>query len=153
MQNSHNTSEPLMIVKIDISMQNSPGIIDAVVYYNYKLPMSLALRYEWYFEYLAARLKVRHPHRRVNLYILRQDEILCGEDYVEAKTPTLIKGKKATITRLKNKTITDDLFNLARAERDKKIAVIQDEINALVHGEFNYYIPPTYINNVKNWLR
>ena len=145
--------EPLMIVKIEISMLKYHGVTEAVVYYNYKLPMHLALKYDWYFEYLTALLKVRHPHRRVILTIRRSDECLAGQEYIDNKRPTLIKGKMRNITRIRNQPFTDDLFNLARAERDAKIASIQSEIDALERGEFNYYVPPSYINKIKEWLK
>lgn len=128
------------------------GITEDVVYYNYKLPMHLALKYEWYFEYLVALLKVRHPHRRVILTICRSG-CLAGQEYIDNKRPSLIKGKMRNITRIRNQPFTDDLFNLARAERDAKIASIQDEIDALERGEFNYYVPPTYENKIKDWLK
>lgn len=153
MSNETKIEEPLMIVRIDISHIRYQGVVEEVVYYNYKLPMRLALKYDWYFEYLAALLKVRHPRRRVNLYVGRQGKILCGKDYVTAKTHTLIKGKRGSIARLKNRAVADDLFNSARAERDEKIAQIQAEIDTLERGEFNYYTPPTYINKIKKWLK
>lgn len=142
-----------MIIRIDISMLKYSGVVDDVVYYNYKLPMGLALKNDWYFEYLAALLKVRHPHRRVNLYIGRQDGLLCGKDYVAAKRQSLIKGKKTYITRLNNRIVEDDIFNLAKIEHNEKIAQVQSEIDTLERGEFNYYIPSTYINKMKKWLK
>lgn len=145
--------EPLMIVKIEISKLKYHGIPEDVVYYNYKLPMNLALKYEWYFEYLVALLKVRHPHRRVILTIRRNDENLAGQEYIDSKRPTLIKGKMRNITRIRHQPFTDDLFGFARAERDAKIAKIEAEVAALENGEFNYYVPPTYINKIKQWLK
>lgn len=53
--------EPLMIVKIEISMLKHHGVTEAMVYYNYKLSMHLVLKYDWYFEYLTALLKVKLP--------------------------------------------------------------------------------------------
>ncbi len=143
--------EPLMCVKIEISKVKYHGITEEVVYYIHKLPMHLALKYEWYFEYLVALLKVKHPHRRVLLTIRRQ-ECLAGQEYIDQKRPTLIQGKKRNITRIRHQPFTDDLFGYARAERDAKIAQTQSEIDALERGEFNYYVPPTYINNIKKWI-
>lgn len=151
-------SEPLMIVKIDISRADGYGIED-VIYYRYKLPMNLTLRYKWYFEYLAALVKVHNPRRRVKLYIGRQDDktldkiMLCGKDYIDSRIPTLIAGKKRTITRIRNKRIDADLFGLRQAEREDEIAQLQSEIDALERGEFNYYIFPTYINKIKKWIQ
>lgn len=43
--------------------------------------------------------------------------------------------------------------DFAKDERDSKVQAVQGEINALERGEFNYYVPPTYINKIKNWIR
>ena len=151
-------SEPLMIVKIDISRADGYGIED-VIYYRYKLPMNLTLRYKWYFEYLAALVKVHNPRRRVKLYIGRQNDetlgkiMLCGKDYIDSRIPTLIAGKKRAISRIRNKNTEADLFNLRQAEREDNIAQLQAEIDALERGEFNHYIFPTYINKIKKWTQ
>ena len=29
---------------------------------------------------------------------------------------------------------------------------VQGEIDALERGEFNYYVPPEYINTIKRWI-
>lgn len=145
-------NEPLMIVKITISMLKSHGIVEEVVYYNYKIPMRVVLRYEWYFDYLQALIKTHNPHRKVELSILRQ-ESPCGQDYADSKRDTLIQGKKSHITRLRSRKIVDDIFGFARAEQEEKIAKVQSEIESLERGEFNYYIPPTYINRVKKWIK
>lgn len=144
---------PEMCVKIDISMKNYPGQPEAVIYYRYKMPMHLALRWEWYFNYLASLVKVHNPKRRVNLTIVRQDECICGEEYINERKTSLIQGKKRNITRIYNQPFTDDLFNIARAERDAKIEKIQGEIDALERGEFNYYVPPVYVNRIKEYLK
>lgn len=147
-----------MIVKIDISRADGYGIED-VIYYRYKLPMNITLRYKWYFEYLAALVKVHNPKRRVKLYIGRQNDevldkiMLCGKDYIDSRIPTLIAGKKRAISRIRNKNTEADLFGLQQAEREDKITQLQAEINALERGEFNYYIFPTYINKIKKWTR
>ena len=145
-----------MIVKIDISRVDGCGTED-VIYYRYKLPMNLQLRYRWYFEYLTALVKVHNPKRRVTLYTWRCDQvsgktILCGQEYIKARIPKLIAGKKRTIAKIRKNTEAD-LFGLRQAEREDKIAQLQAEIDALERGEFNYYIPPTYINKIKKWTR
>ena len=149
--------EPLMIVKISVSFVGGYSVED-VVYYQYKLPLHLTIKYTWYFEYLAALVKVHNPRRHVELHIGRQDDktgndlILCGQDYIDAKTPSLIAGKKRTIAKLRNRMPADDLFGLGKAECEAKIAGIQAEIDALECGEFNYYVPATYINKIKQYI-
>ncbi len=140
-----------MIVKITISSEKYHSIAEDVVYYNYKLPMNLALRYEWYFDYLQALIKTHNPHRRVELLIVKQD-LLCGQDYIDSKRKTLIQGKKTSIIRAHNTKRVDDLFGFARAEQEEKIAKMQSEIGSLEKGEFNYYVPPHYVNKIKKWI-
>lgn len=144
-------TEPLMCVKIGISLPCYPGIVDDVVYYRYKQPMTLVLRWRWYFDYLCALIKSKHPRRWVYLTICRQ-EVPCGRDYIDSRVPTLIRGKKAIITKIKNRIIDNDLFSFGINERDEKMARTEEEIKALERGEFNYYVPPTYINKIKEWL-
>lgn len=43
-------------------------------------------------------------------------------------------------------------YDLKQQEQDSKIQTVQSEINALEQGKFNYYVPPTYINRVKEWI-
>ena len=151
--------EPLMIVKITISMENRSAPED-VIYYHYKLPMNLTLRYRWYFDYLAAFVKVHNPKRKVELLISRwddkpeKDRILCGKDYIEAKTANLIKGKKARISMIRNRTpsCSMDLFDLERTENEEKIAVLHSEIDALERGEVNFHVFPEYVNKIKKWI-
>lgn len=151
-------SEPLMIVKITVSFIGGYSVED-VVYYRYKLPMNLMLKYKWYFEYLVALVKVNNPRRHVQLLIGRQDDktdndrILCGQDYIDAKTPSLIAGKQRAISRLRNKIPDADLFGLNDSEHEAKINAIQSEINALERGEFNYYVFPEYINKIKQCVK
>ena len=66
--------------------------VDEVVYYRNKLPMWIVEQWRWYFEYLAARIKVAHPRRKVELVICAQT-LLQGEEYIQAKTAA-IKPKK-----------------------------------------------------------
>lgn len=92
----------------------------------------------------------------MELTIRRNDganRILCDTDYVEYKRPLLLAAKKRTISKIRNKAVSDDLFGFSKAEREKKIAKIQEEIEALERGEFHYYVFPAYINNVKQWIK
>ena len=152
--------EPLMIVKITVSMARHEHIPEETVYYRYKLPMNITLRYRWYFDYLAALVKVNNPKRKVELLISRWDDrpekekILCGEDYIETKTASLIKGKKARISMIRNKMPSCvDLFDLERTENEEKIAVLQSEIDDLERGEANFYVPLEYVNKIKKWIK
>ena len=73
--------------------------VDEVVYYRNKLPMWIVEQWKWYFEYLAARIKVKNPRRKVELVICAQ-KLLQGEEYIKVKSASLLKAKKSMLTRL-----------------------------------------------------
>lgn len=144
--------EPTMVVRIDVSLPNERQVVGEVVYYRADLKMSLALRWNWYFEYLAALVKVKHPKRKVNLIIIRKpDELKLGGEYITEKTKTLLKAKRGQINRLA-KDSTIDLFGFADSDRQEKIGKIQSEIDALEHGRFPYYYPVERKNIIKKWI-
>lgn len=125
--------------------------VDEVVYYRNKLPMWIVEQWRWYFEYLAARIKVAHPRRKVELVICAQT-LLQGEEYIQAKTASLLKAKRSRLKRLQNEPVTADLFSFGEEERQSKTNALDSEIQALERGEFNYYVPQTYINSIKEWI-
>lgn len=129
------------------------GVCDYdVIYYRNKLPLWVVEQWRWYFDYLAALVKVNNPRLKVELTICAQT-LKQGQEYIEEKTKTLLRAKKAKLKRLKNTPVQDDLFNYASKEQDRKIQAVQGEIDALNRGEFNYYVPPTYINSIKKWIK
>lgn len=141
-----------MVVRIDVSLQKERQVVDEVVYYRADLKMSFALRWSWYFEYLAALIKVKHPKRKVNLIIIKKpDELKLGNEYVAEKTKTLLKAKRGQIKRL-TKDSTTDLFGFADSDRQDKICRIQSEIDALERGKFPYYYPVERKNVIKKWI-
>lgn len=125
--------------------------VDEVVYYRNKLPMWIVEQWKWYFEYMAARIKVRHPRRKVELVICAQT-LLQGEEYIKVKSASLLKAKKSRLTKLIERPVAADLFGFSQEVRNKKIEALRAEIKALERGEFNYYVPQTYINNIKEWI-
>lgn len=142
--------QPQICVKIAIYK----GVqVEDVVYYRNKLPMRIIEKWRWYFEYLAALLKINNPRRKVELTICAQS-LLQGKEYIEEKTKTLLRAKRAQIKRLDSSNIiNDDLFGYQTQQLNARRERIQAEIEALERGEFNYYIPPTYINRLKRWLK
>lgn len=127
--------------------------VEEVIYFQYALPLQLVERWKWYFEYLAALVKVHNPHRKVELVICAQDNVLCGEDYISEKTKNLLRAKKIKLKQTRMGTYVDDLFGFAKAEQENKIAEVQREIDALERGEINFYVPPKYINKIKKWIK
>lgn len=127
------------------------GVDTEVIYYRNKLPLWIVEQWKWYFEYIAALVKVNNPLHKVELIICAQT-LKQGLEYIEEKTNNLLRAKKYKLKKLQNEPIQNDLFDFGRIERDKKMKAVQGEIEALERGEFNYYIPPTYINTIKNWI-
>lgn len=125
--------------------------VEEVVYYRNKLPMWIVEQWRWYFEYLAARIKVAHPRQKVELVICAQT-LLQGEEYIQAKTVSLLRAKRSRLKRLIESPTADDLFGFGAQDRQNKINALESEIQALERGEFNYYVPQTYINSIKEWI-
>lgn len=125
--------------------------VEEVIYYQYALPLRIVERWKWYFEYLAALVKVHNPQRKVELVICVQEH-KCVEDYISERTKNLLRAKKIKLKRTRT-GIEDDLFGLAKAEREKQIDEVQREIEALERGEINFYVPEKYINKIKNWIK
>ncbi len=127
-------------------------LADKVVYYRYNMPMRVVEKWKWYFEYLAALIKVNNPHNKVELIICAQEQTLCGEDYVREKVKNLLRARKAKLKKVRNGHIEDDLFGLTAEEKASTEQSILDEIESLERGEYRGYIPATYINDVKQYL-
>lgn len=124
---------------------------DRVVYYRNKLPMRLISKWRWYFEYLAARIKVKHPRRRVELTICAQT-LLQGQEYIDSKRETLLRAKRSKVKKLESTAVSQDLFGFGQREQDEKLEAVREEVEALERGEFNYYVPVENINEVKEWI-
>lgn len=122
------------------------------VYYRYNMPLALVEKWKWYFEYLAARIKVSNPRNKVEL-IITQQNVLCGDDYVQEKIKNLLKRCKSELNRLERMTVNDDLFGNIGKSHAEKIAKLRNKKDELENGSFKLsYIPPTYINRVKKWI-
>lgn len=128
-------------------------LADATIYYRYDMPMRVVEKWKWYFDYLAALVKHANPRRKVELIICAQQSCLCGADYVSERTKNLLRSKNIKLKKLRMGEIEDDLFDLAKADNDAKIESVRREIEALERGKFNYYVPPTYINKIKSYIK
>lgn len=135
---------------VKITVYKSLTLVDEVVYYQSNLCMDLVNKWKWYFEYLAALIKVCNPYRPVKIVICQQD-LLIGKDYIARKSITLLRAKKSQLKKLQSATTESDLFGADQRKRDEKTLLLQDEIEALERGEFNYWYPVDYINKVKIW--
>ena len=123
-----------------------------VVYYRCQMSVGVSVKWRWFFEYLAAKIKVSNPRKQVILECGSTD-LLQGQEYVEQKTKTLLKAKKGQLNRLKKEEFDNDLFNFAGEKREEKMERIKNDVESLEQGVFNHYVPPTYINEVKEWIK
>lgn len=139
------------VVKITISMLKYHGVGEEVVYYRRQMRLENLIRWRWYFEYLAALVKVHNPHRRVVLFAGR-DEYMSESEEIERKAKSLLSSKLRQIKRLRALPVQDDLFGFAQESHDKKIERISSEIDSIQRGEVNFYYPVEQINNVKKWI-
>lgn len=80
-----------------------------VVYYRNKISVDQSVRFRWYFEYLAARIKVKHPRMRVQL-MMGSQTLFQGEEYVQKKIKDLLRAKKGKVKKLQAATVVQDLF-------------------------------------------
>ncbi len=124
---------------------------DRVIYYRNSLPMKIVSQWRWYFEYIAALVKVKHPRQKVELSIGKQD-LKQGCDYVSEKTKALLIHKKAMLKKLSKPIVNDDLFGTRQEDADKKKSKLMNEVAELENGKFNYYVPPTYLNHIKEMI-
>lgn len=124
---------------------------DKVVYYRGQISIDMLEKWRWYFEYLAARIKVKHPRRKVELTIGRQT-LLLGDEYVQEKIKNLLRHRRAKLQKLINTPVASDLFNDNQIDLEKKIEQTKAEIAALERGEYTGWVPPYYINEIKQWI-
>lgn len=124
---------------------------DKVVYYRGCISIDTLMRWRWFFEYLAARIKVKNPKRTVKLTICPQT-LLLGDEYVEQKIINLLRSKRSKLQKLMNTPIAIDLFNFNQIDVDKKIEQTRAEIAALEGGVYTGWVPPYYINEIKRWI-
>ena len=139
------------VVKITISDVNGYHVED-VVYYRRGMSFSMVMRWQWYFQYLAALLKVDHPRRAVKCFIMRMD-MMTTEEYIEWKRANLIKAQKAKLTKLDRNPPRWDLFGFAHAEwlEDKEKA--EKRLADLEAGKNDFWVMTEYVNRLKKWLK
>lgn len=141
----------LFTVKMTVSMFKQGGIPEEVIYYRQKLPLELLCEYKWYFEWLAALVKARHPHRKVVLEYF-DTTFPCGEDWVRENLPKKLADKRKRLKTCQKKMASPrDLFGFEAEEASRKAENLAGEIEPLERGEYNYYTPPAYINEVRKW--
>jgi hypothetical protein len=136
---------------VKITAFDKSGHAEEVVYYRNAITEAMAVKWRPYFEHLVKLFeKANFPHK-VKLTVVKQD-LLQGKAYIEAKSKSLLSSKKGQLKRLNAEIeIEKDLFGFDVDKSREKITRIESEIASLERGEFNYYIPVTYINKINEF--
>jgi hypothetical protein len=126
--------------------------VDSVVYYRRYMNIDFVLRWRWYFEYLAARLKVAYPREKVEILCGRID-LLTPAEYAVKKRESLLRAKRGQIKKLENTPDELDLFDIAINKKREKIERIEKEIKRLENGEKTFWVYGDYKNEIKKYLK
>lgn len=137
------------VAKISIGSYNT---VDEVIYYRSGLSVDFVVRWLWYFEYIAAAVKVANPKRKITLFTGRQD-VIVGDEWHEYRRLSLLKSKKLKLKRMQGGVFDDDLFGFASQERREKVKAIQEDIVALENDSYQFDEFPTYINLIKKYIK
>ena len=140
------------IVKISVSTTDNYTHIDDVVYYRSGMSPDFLTRWMWFFEYLAAKVKVANPRRRVEIYHGPID-IMLGQEWHEYRRQAILKSRNIKLNKLKRFTPNDDLFGFARADHEKRVNDVLQQITQLERDEFPIQDFPEYINKIKIYLK
>lgn len=144
------STEAKCVVKIAISSPENYNHICDVVYYRSGMSADFVERWLWFFEYLAARVKIFNPRCKVEFYKGPQN-ILLGEQWHEHRRAAMIKSRTTKLKQLSMVVVNNDLFGFAMADHYEKQEVVRKQLAML--QEDTYPIPdfPEYINKVKQY--
>lgn len=140
------------VVKIAVSTVGCYTHIDDVIYYRSGMTPDFVTRWMWYYEYLAARVKVANPHIRVVLWH-GPIEIMLDDEWHEHRRLSMLKSRYLKLKRLQSVAPINDLFGFAVAEHDECIRDVVNDIALLERDEYPIAEFPGYINKVKKYLR
>lgn len=140
------------IVKIAVSGETDYFHIDDVVYYRSGMSPDFVTRWLWYFDYLAALVKVHNPRRRVDL-VKGPTDILLGKEWHEYRRGALLKSRMAKLKKLEKGVVDDDLFHFKSQDNEAERAKVQSQIDALEKDEFPIPEFPEYINKIKQYVQ
>lgn len=124
---------------------------DRVIYLRSGLNVDFVVRWRWFFEYLQALVKVKHPRRRVELSTGVSD-VLLGEEWREFKTRSLLKHRQGKLKSLLSSPVEADLFGFSVENREADIKKVREDIAMLEAGEYPIAEFPSYVNEIKRWI-
>lgn len=139
------------VVKITLSSKVYYNHVDEVVYFRSGMSPGFVERWLWFFEYLAARIKVVNPRRRVVLWYGSVD-IMLGEEWHEYRRLALLKSRQIKLKQLQRIQPGSDLFGFGEADHSGRVSEVLRQIHSLESDKFPIDDFPTYINNIKLFL-
>lgn len=137
-------------VKITISQYHYHALGE-VIYYRSNLTIDMTVRWRWYFEYLAALVKTKNPRIEVNLMIGTMQSLV-GEEYRKKKSEALLKASIARLAKLKKVSPDPDLFGFNVEDYENEEEKIEEKIQQLQSGQYDFYVPPEYINRIREFI-
>lgn len=143
--------EKRCVVKIAVSSETDYYHIDDVVYYRSGMSPDFIERWLWFFEYLAARIKVANPRRKVEFYKGPQ-EIKLGREWHEYRRGVMMKSRTTKLKQLEKGVVDDDLFHFKSEDNERKKAEVKAQLESLERDEFPIPEFPEYINKIKEYL-
>lgn len=143
--------EDVCVVKIAVSSEKNYFSMDEVVYFRSGMTADFVSRWQWFFEYLAALVKVNNPKRRVVFYKGPQD-VLLGEEWHNYRRQSLLLSNKGKLKRLQSSPVENDIFGFNQQDHEAEMQRVADKIEALERDEFPIEEFPEYINKIKNFL-
>ena len=141
-----------LIVKIAISNETDYYHIDEVVYYRSGMSPDFIEKWLWYFQYLAALIKVHNPRRKVQFYCGPQ-LVKLGQEWHEYRRNVMIKSRRTKLKQLENCIVDDDLFHFKSEDNEKKKNEIKSQIASLERDEYPIPEFPEYINKIKRYCK
>lgn len=143
--------EKRCVVKIAVSSETDYYHIDDVVYYRSGMSPDFIERWLWFFEYLAARIKVANPRRKVEFYKGPQT-IKLGREWHEYRRGVMMKSRTTKLKQLEKGVVDDDLFHFKSEDNERKKAEVKAQLESLERDEFPIPEFPEYINKIKEYL-
>ena len=140
------------VVRIAVSSAANYSHIDDVVYYRSGMTPDFVTRWRWYFDLLAALVKVANPRRRVEVWYGPVD-IMLGDEWHQYRRQAMLKSRRIKLKQLQHCTPSDDLFGFGIADHEKRISTVLEQIELLERDEYPIPQFPVYINNIKDYIR
>lgn len=141
------------VCKITISETWSYHQVRSTIYYRSGMSPDFVVRWRWYFDYLAALVKVHNPHRNVVIRCdVLPDDMLLGKEWHEYRRNTMLQTARRKLAQLEKADVSIDIFGFAQEDHARDLASQKALVEALEAD--TYPIPdfPSYINRIKEFL-